>query len=249
MLGKTYFYLIGSGDVKDYPCQIEGSKIRGRAPNLIKIKNVNSEVYDKNHSFGADKISDGYRSISPIKKRFLYGKRSTDGSIPTTGIRTQTSSVRSDKLSLMKSAEATVDDGVDDESNDVKSHQYPVSLPVPKDSKPMLKLKFKNPFNENSSSWAGEDEKSSVKGQRSKRKRPSPSREKTAKEEEDASNWCEDSSAEEVMEANWILQTLGKDAMGKRVEVHQPSNNSWWVLIFSLYIYEMVFKVFQILTY
>ncbi|KAK1401175.1 histone-lysine N-methyltransferase 2D [Heracleum sosnowskyi] len=213
----------GKGDVKDYPDQIEGSKFRGRAPNLIKIKNVNSDVYDKNHSFGGDKMSDGYGSVSPIKKRFLYGKRSTEGSIPTTGIRTQTSAIRGEKLSLLKSAEARVDD----ESNDGKRHQHSVSLPVPKDSKPLLKLKFKNPFNENSSSWAGEDEKSSVKGQRSKRKRPSPLREKTAMEEEDASNWYKDSSAEEVMEANWILQKLGKDAMGKRVEVHQPSNNSW----------------------
>lgn len=217
----------GKGDVKDYPEQIEGSKIRGRAPNLIKIKNVNSEVYDKNHNFGGDKISDGYGSVSPIKKRFLYGKRSTEGSTPTTGFRTQTSAIRGEKLSSMKSAEARVDDGVDDESNDGKRHQHSVSLPVPKDSKPLLKLKFKNPFNENSNSWAGEDEKSSVKGQRSKRKRPSPLREKTAKEEEDASNWYNDTSADEVMEANWILQTLGKDAMGKRVEVHQPSNNSW----------------------
>jgi hypothetical protein len=30
-----------------------------------------------------------------------------------------------------------------------------------------------------------------------------------------------------MMEANWILKKLGKDAIGKRVEVHQPSDNSW----------------------
>ncbi|WOH14673.1 hypothetical protein DCAR_0934193 [Daucus carota subsp. sativus] len=215
------------GDVKDYPDQIEGSKIRGRAPNLIKIKNVNSEVHDKNHNVGGGKFSDGYGTVSPIKKRVLFGKMSTEGIIATTGIRTQMSATRGDKLFSMKSEEARHDDSIDDELNDGKRHQHSVSVPVSKDSKPLLKLKFKNPFNENSSSWAGEDEKSSVKGQRSKRKRPSPLREKTAKEEEDASYWYEDGSQDEVMEANWILQTLGKDAMGKRVEVHQPSNNSW----------------------
>ncbi|KAL2514446.1 hypothetical protein Fot_28417 [Forsythia ovata] len=31
----------------------------------------------------------------------------------------------------------------------------------------------------------------------------------------------------EIMDANWILQNLGKDSAGKRVEIHQPSNNSW----------------------
>lgn len=230
MLRHHFVYLIGSGDVKDYPDQIDSLKIQARAPNLIKIKNVNSEASDKNHNFGGGKVSDGYGTVSPIKKRLLLGKRSTEGSTPTTGIRTHTSAIRGEKLSLMKSAEARMDDRVDDESNDGKRHQHSVSLPAPKDSKPLLKLKFKNPFNENSSSWAGEDEKSSVKGQRSKRKRPSPLREKTGKEEEDASNWYEDSTVEEVMEANWILQTLGKDAIGKRVEIHQPSNNSWWVL-------------------
>jgi hypothetical protein len=30
-----------------------------------------------------------------------------------------------------------------------------------------------------------------------------------------------------MMEANWILKKLGYDAIGKRVEVHQPSDNSW----------------------
>ncbi|CBI24915.3 unnamed protein product, partial [Vitis vinifera] len=29
------------------------------------------------------------------------------------------------------------------------------------------------------------------------------------------------------MDANWILKKLGKDAIGKRVEVHQSSDNSW----------------------
>ncbi|KAH0639895.1 hypothetical protein KY290_037160 [Solanum tuberosum] len=32
---------------------------------------------------------------------------------------------------------------------------------------------------------------------------------------------------DEFLEANWILQKLGKDAKGKRVEVHQSSDNTW----------------------
>nr|GMD36590.1 histone-lysine N-methyltransferase 2C-like isoform X2 [Ipomoea batatas] len=39
--------------------------------------------------------------------------------------------------------------------------------------------------------------------------------------------WPEDNSFDELMDANWILQKLGKDAIGKRVEVHEPSNNTW----------------------
>ncbi|GKB49213.1 hypothetical protein Tco_0899966 [Tanacetum coccineum] len=35
------------------------------------------------------------------------------------------------------------------------------------------------------------------------------------------------SSMGEIMDANWIIQKLGKHAIGKIVEVHQPSNNSW----------------------
>lgn len=99
-----------------------------------------------------------------------------------------------------------------------------------RDSKPLLKLKFKNPYHENQSSWAplGEDEKSSVKGQRSKRKRPSPFKDKTStREDEDVSQQHGDDTMDEIMDANWILQKLGKDAIGKRVEVHQPSDNSW----------------------
>ncbi|KAG9133854.1 hypothetical protein Leryth_017935 [Lithospermum erythrorhizon] len=32
---------------------------------------------------------------------------------------------------------------------------------------------------------------------------------------------------DEIMDANWILQKLGKVAIGKRVEVHQATDNSW----------------------
>ncbi|KAK9074321.1 hypothetical protein SSX86_006919 [Deinandra increscens subsp. villosa] len=98
-----------------------------------------------------------------------------------------------------------------------------------KELKPLLRLKFKNPYSENLNTWtpSGVEEKSLVKGQRSKRKRPSPvmdTKSSSAKEDEGASHSYEDA---EIMDANWIIQKLGRDAIGKKVEVHQRSNNTW----------------------
>ncbi|KAI7741806.1 hypothetical protein M8C21_003239, partial [Ambrosia artemisiifolia] len=98
-----------------------------------------------------------------------------------------------------------------------------------KELKPLLRLKFKNPYSENVTTWApsGVDDNSSVKGQRSKRKRPSPVMEYksgSVREDEGVSHSYDD---DEIMDANWIIQKLGKDAIGKKVEVHQRSNNTW----------------------
>ncbi|KAI3818479.1 hypothetical protein L1987_12287 [Smallanthus sonchifolius] len=99
-----------------------------------------------------------------------------------------------------------------------------------KELKPLLRLKFKNPYSENLTTWApsGVDDKSFVKGQRSKRKRPSPvmdHKSSSVKEDEGASHSYDD---DEIMDANWIIQKLGKDAIGKKVEVHQRSNSTWY---------------------
>ncbi|PKA58245.1 Histone-lysine N-methyltransferase ATX3 [Apostasia shenzhenica] len=95
------------------------------------------------------------------------------------------------------------------------------------DSKILLKLKFKNPYFENKSSWAprGEEE-TSVKGQRSKRKRPSMEKNGFL-EDEGSAQQHHKNTIDEAMDANWILQKLGKDAIGKTVEVHQKSDDSW----------------------
>ncbi|KAJ6692081.1 PHD FINGER FAMILY PROTEIN [Salix purpurea] len=79
------------------------------------------------------------------------------------------------------------------------SGDTPILHSLPKDPKLSLKLKIKKPNLENQSSLIPlhEEEKSSIRGQ------------------------------SEMIEANWILKKLGKDAIGKRVEVHQPSDNSW----------------------
>lgn len=115
-----------------------------------------------------------------------------------------------------------------------KSHDSRLSPSVPgsllKGPKPLLKLKFKNPYFESQSSWAAQnqEEKNSVKGQRSKRKRPSPSVGKVMfREDESDGHMHRENSIDEDMDANWILKKLGKDAIGKRVEVHQPSDGTW----------------------
>jgi len=115
----------------------------------------------------------------------------------------------------------------------VQSQAHDVSEPFASNSfddpKPLLKLKFKNPYFEQRSSWAaqGVEENNTVKGQRSKRKRLSIEKSAGNQEDESHAQQSEKKSIDEVMDANWILQKLGKDAVGKRVEVHQPSDNSW----------------------
>ncbi|KAG5587093.1 hypothetical protein H5410_047527 [Solanum commersonii] len=37
----------------------------------------------------------------------------------------------------------------------------------------------------------------------------------------------DNNTIDEFLEANWILQKLGKNAKGKRVEVHHSSDNTW----------------------
>jgi hypothetical protein len=90
-----------------------------------------------------------------------------------------------------------------------------------------LKLKIKKPNLENQSSLIHlhEEEKSNIRGQRSKRKRASSLMEKTMYNEDEGMPPSHLDS--EMTEANRILKKLGKDAIGKRVEVHQPSDNSW----------------------
>ncbi|KAK9283559.1 hypothetical protein L1049_011807 [Liquidambar formosana] len=216
------------GDKVDYSSQLKGSKYGGREGNLIKLGKIRSEASELNPKIGRGNGADGYESIPPENSRGLFGKRSSEGSTAAIGPVKEVHVSRSDKVSLGKHPEGRSD--VFSESNDDDSRTPSVSHSLLKDSKPSLKLKFKNPYLENQSSWVphGEEEKSSVKGQRSKRKRPSPLMEKTTlKDDEDFSQLEQDNSMDEIMDANWILKKLGKDAIGKRVEIHQPSDNSW----------------------
>ncbi|EOA23587.1 hypothetical protein CARUB_v10016782mg [Capsella rubella] len=100
-----------------------------------------------------------------------------------------------------------------------------------KDSRPLLKLKIKkhNPESQEGEAPSIVDEKGkSGKGHRSKRKRASPPAEKSGfNEDEDVSLSREDNLLDEMLDASWILKKLGKDAKGKKVQIHEASDDSW----------------------
>nr|XP_043625810.1 uncharacterized protein LOC122597262 [Erigeron canadensis] len=114
------------------------------------------------------------------------------------------------RVSFSKFGGEKISDGVDDARKE-------------REPKPLLKLKLKKPYSENQASWApsGEDNKSSVKVRKSKRKRASPL--PSSDERVDYSY----KGIDEIIDANWVIQKLGKDAIGKKVELHGRSNNTW----------------------
>ncbi|KAJ8490808.1 hypothetical protein OPV22_012529 [Ensete ventricosum] len=133
------------------------------------------------------------------------------------------STERSDKV-LQKNQTADISVRSQRDSNEMLPSNFTSNSS--KDPKTLLKLKFKNPCFEQKSSWApnGEEE-NSVKGQRSKRKRPSNEK-MGGWQDERLSKLHLENLIDEAMDANWILQKLGMDAIGKRVEV-QSSDGSW----------------------
>ncbi|KAJ0095210.1 hypothetical protein Patl1_17176 [Pistacia atlantica] len=210
----------GDGDRVDHTGNSRGLKISGRDGNVIKFGKVRQEISEPNTKTGRGSGADGFETEN---MRLSLGKRNKDGSRATAGSAGEVASVRGDKLSG-KQLEGRSD--ALGESND----DTPILHSLPKDFKPSLKLKFRKPSLENQNIQASqlEEEKSSIKGQRSKRRRPSPFTDKSSfNEDEGASQSNQDSLMDEIMDANWILKKLGKDAIGKRVEVQQPSDNSW----------------------
>ncbi|KAL6842163.1 hypothetical protein ACP4OV_028142 [Aristida adscensionis] len=101
----------------------------------------------------------------------------------------------------------------------------------------LLKLKFKRPHFEQPNTqasqqegpvaWASQQEEqlNVAKGQRSKRKRPSM--DKLDGSDGKSAKRHQQSTDDEAMDANWILRKLGKDAIGKRIEVHLASDSKW----------------------
>ncbi|KAK2637037.1 hypothetical protein Ddye_031829 [Dipteronia dyeriana] len=204
------------GDRVDHTSHSKGLKI-GRDGNVIKLGKVRQEVPDSDTKFGRGSSVDG----SEEHVRVSLGKRNADGSRVTVGPVGEVATLRGDKVVSRKQMEGMPD--TYGESND----DTPVLHSLPK---PSLKLKFRKPTleSQNSQTPQPEEERSSIKGQRSKRKRPSPLLEKASfNEGEDVSQSNQDSLMDEMMDANWILKRLGKDAIGKIVEVHQPSENTW----------------------
>ncbi|KAF2540293.1 hypothetical protein F2Q68_00029861, partial [Brassica cretica] len=158
------------------------------------------------HSRDRDQSSSEVRTLK-ISGRF--GKTKSEGSKGTFGSITQ--------FPASTSAGSHVDD------------KTSISPSLQKEARPLLKFKLRKPDSGDQTSLAttqSEDEKlSSGKGQRSKRKRPSSLVDK-ASLEEDGDSRQDSPRSDEMMDANWILKKLGKDSIGKRVEV-QGSQNSW----------------------
>ncbi|XP_015881634.3 uncharacterized protein LOC107417540 isoform X1 [Ziziphus jujuba] len=211
-------------DRNDNSGQLKGLKVAGREGNFIKLGKIRSGISDSSKS-GQGRSADAYEITMPEHSQTLSGKRSIEGSTAAVGPLGDAPVLRSDRVYSGKQSESRPDVSV--ENIDDSGHT-PVSHSLPKDSKPLLKFKFKKPNVENQNSPLQEEEKSSIKGQRSKRKRSSSFIDKISlSEDDDASQSQQDNLMDEIMDANWILKKLGKDAIGKRVEVQQSSDNSW----------------------
>lgn len=191
-----------SDERNDYAGQLRTIKV-----GSIKLGKIRSGITDYNAKFGQ---ASGADAATPEQAHTSLGRE-----VPTLG----SERVYSRKQSGSRPETYTA-------NNDAYG-QTLASHSLPKDPKPLLKFKFKKPSTENQNSANQEEEKSSIKGQRSKRKRPSPFVEKLSISGVDGTQAQQEILMDEIMDANWILKKLGKDAIGKRVEVHQQSDNSW----------------------
>ncbi|XP_028799794.1 uncharacterized protein LOC114755092 isoform X2 [Neltuma alba] len=189
-----------------------GSRVDTRQSKVLK-------VFRRERNLRGN-ISGESEAVPLEQPRILLEKRSSEGIADQVGNGAAMSG--GERTSLGRPPEGRF--GSNDESDD-NEYQTP-SHSLPKDSKPLLRIKFKKPGieNQNLSYWEG---MSVIKGQRSKRKRPSPLTNKASLHYEDVTHSNQNTQMDEIMDANWILMKLGKDAIGKRVEVHQTSDNSW----------------------
>ncbi|KAG6762378.1 hypothetical protein POTOM_032874 [Populus tomentosa] len=217
---------VSNRDTVDHSGQTRGLiKFARREGNLIKFGKVKAEASNFNPKSDGGSHSDGYETVPLDHARVSSAKKSLEGSRavvrPAGG---EVPTLRSDKLSLGKQSEVRPDTHTESNGD---SGDTPIFHSLPKESKLSLKLKIKKPNLENQSSLIHlhEEEKSNIRGQRSKRKRALSLMEKTMYNEDEGMPPSHLDS--EMTEADWILKKLGKDAIGKRVEVHQPSDNSW----------------------
>lgn len=148
-----------------------------------------------------------FESVSPQSAQSMLGKRVNDDS----------SSARSGPEVNNYSSIKNIEDGP----------TISKSQALLKDHKPSLKFKIPNSSNSGNQNVqsnlnVGEQKKDITysRGQRTKRKR-------STLVEGDTSKRHEDTTVEDFIDANWILQKLGIDAAGKRVEIHQSSDNTW----------------------
>ena len=193
------------------------------------------EVSELNSTSVRGNLSDGCEAVPSQQRRIMLGKHSTNGMIGQVGAM-EDMSRRGERMLMGKLSEGRSHayDETDDNNDQTTSHS------LPKDPKTSLRFKIKKSSIENEKTH---QEKTTIKGQRSKRKRPSLFMEKTSfNGDEDAVQSNQDNLMDEIMDANWILMKLGKDAIGKRVEVHQTSDNSWLVYFIALCLITESFK-------
>lgn len=186
--------------------QVKSSKLQEKQGPLIKFKNVNSELSNIGSKQGAHP---------------LLGKKGTKPEV-TFSRRNKHSSVKSDDAAPTMSSEL-----VDDNSSlppvshaSSEDHKPHLIFRIPKSSNAGNQNVQINSSNGNSLRVPGKQDITYSRGQRSKRKRP-------ALGDGDTSQRHEDNTIKEFTDANWVLQRLGKDAAGKRIEIHQSSNNTW----------------------
>lgn len=238
-----YYYLVNSSLymlVKKFPCfyvagykknhadQVKSSMFQEKEGPSIKFKNVSSGVSNisSKHAGG---VSKSFESDYPNSTHSLLGKRGTEDSASARrGPEVPVS--RRNKYSSIKSADdvpTTSSELVDDNSSfppmsqaSSEDHKPHLIFKIPKNSNPGNQNVQSNLDNGNNLRLPGKEDITYTRGQRSKRRRP-------ALGEGDTSQGHEDNTMKEFTDANWILQKLGKDAAGKRVEIHQSSNNTW----------------------
>ncbi|KAM1229348.1 hypothetical protein ACFX15_039077 [Malus domestica] len=215
---------VNAKDRSDYSSPLKVPKVSGREGNFIKLGKDRSGASDHKPKFARGDKADEYEAIQPEQTPVSFGKGiegGTTAAVPVGEVPT----LRNDRVYSRKHSHSR--SNIRTETNDSYA-QTPVSHSSSKDAKPpSLKFKLKKPNIENQNSSHHEEEKSYVKGQRSKRKRPSPFMEKTSFGENDDKTQSVQDNVMDEMDVNWILKKLGRDAIGKRVEVQQLSDNSW----------------------
>ncbi|XP_039002984.1 uncharacterized protein LOC120129586 isoform X2 [Hibiscus syriacus] len=212
--------------IKVYRSKSRGVKIAGTEGNVIKFGKIRPEFPELGSKVDAAKGSDGYEIVPKKQAHVTSGEGSIDlirlDAVPSGEI-----TILGGNLKSGKRLEERAD--IYGERNEDYRHTPLNSLP--KDPKPSLKFKLKKPnlANQNFNAHSEEDN-SSIKGQRSKRQRPSSFMEKSlfnVDEDLDVTETHQNSLMDGMMDASWILKRLGKDAIGKKVEIYQASDKSW----------------------
>ncbi|KAK4738231.1 hypothetical protein R3W88_001928 [Solanum pinnatisectum] len=192
--------------------------------NLIKIKKVSSEATHFHAKVGG-KFADGCGPYPPLKTSGILGKRSNDSSVITKA-GSEVPATRDNKLASVKHAKAWL--ASCDDLNEGKNSSPSLSNSPRMDPRLLQRPKFKNPYHESQNALAspGEEEKSMDKGHESKRMR-SPAFEEKASTRSDDNSSQRYEDIDDFLADKWILQKLGQNAKGKRVEFHHLFDNTW----------------------